>query len=76
MGHPLEEVMAQADGFVIIGDSAHDRFPAFSYHAYTRAGRRFYCLDLGGLTESRGPTKGGKVYTDVAQLPEIGRAHV
>lgn len=67
--HPLERVMRDADNFLLIGDSSQDRFPGFSYHAYTRAGRRFYCVDLGGLTESRGPTKGGKVYTSLKEVP-------
>ncbi len=70
MVHPLERVMRDADGFVLIGDSANDRFPGFSYNAYTRVGKRFYCLDLGGLPASRGPTKGGKVYHSPADLPE------
>lgn len=70
MTHPLARVIEDADGFVLIGDSSQDRFPGFSYNAYTRAGKRFYCLDMGGLTESRGPTKGGKVYTSVDELPE------
>jgi hypothetical protein len=70
MSHPLAEVINHAEGFLIIGDSAADRFPGFSYHAYTTAGRRFYCLDLGGLKESRGPTTGGKVYTSVDELPK------
>jgi hypothetical protein len=69
MGHPLEEVIRHADGFVLIGDSSKARFPGYSYHAYTTVGKRFYCLDLGGLTASRGPTKGGKVYASVADLP-------
>jgi hypothetical protein len=69
MAHPLETVIRDADGFVLIGDSSEDRFPGFSYHAYTRLGKRFYCLDLGGLPVSRGPTKGGKVYHSVAELP-------
>lgn len=69
MTHPLQTVMEEADGFVIIGDSSKGRFPAMSYHAYTRAKKRFYCLDLGGLTVSRGATKGGKVYTSVEALP-------
>lgn len=68
--HPLETVMRDADGFLLIGESGADRFPAFSYHAYTRAGKRFYCLDLDGLTESRGASKGGVVYASVADLPE------
>lgn len=70
MTHPLAQVVANADGFVLIGDSSNDRFPGLSYNAYTVAGKRFYCLDMGGLTESRGPTKGGKVYTSVEDLPE------
>lgn len=70
MSHPLEDVIRKADGFLLIGDSSEDRFPAYSYHQYTQAGRRFYCLDLGGLPASRGPTKGGKVYHSVADLPD------
>ena len=70
MAHPLEDVMREADGFVLIGDSSKGRFPAMSYHAYTRAKKRFYCLDLGGTASSRGPTKGGTVYTSVGALPE------
>lgn len=62
MTHPLEHVMRSADGFLLIGESSQGRFPAFSYHAYTSVRKRFYCLDLAGLTESRGPTKGGNVY--------------
>jgi len=69
MSHPLEDVMRQADGFLLIGESGADRFPGYSYHQYTQAGRRFYCLDLDGLAASRGPTKGGKVYASVAELP-------
>lgn len=67
--HPLQKILAEADRFVLIGDSSEDRFPAFSYDSYTKAGKPFYCLDLGGLTESRGPTKGGKVYAAVEDLP-------
>lgn len=70
MAHPLETVIRNADGFVLIGDSSEDRFPAFSYHAYTTTGKRFYCIDLGGLPASRGATKGGKVYHQVSELPE------
>lgn len=70
MAHPLEQVMRDADGFVVIGDSSKDRFPAMSYHAYTRAKKRFYCLDLGGLDAPRGPTKKGPVYGSVDALPE------
>ena len=70
MAHPLEDVMANASGLVLIGDSSNDRFPAFSYNAYAKTRTPFYCLDIGGLTESRGPTEGGKVYTSVDELPE------
>lgn len=70
MGHPLEQVMREAKNFVLIGDSSEDRFPAMSYHSYTQSGQSFYCIDLGGLTESRGGTKGGRVYTAVSELPE------
>ena len=58
--HPLEKTIRDAEGLVLIGDSSEDRFPGYSYNAYTQIGKRFYCLDLGGLTESRGPTTGGK----------------
>ena len=68
--HPLEKTIREAEGFVLIGDSSEDRFPGYSYNAYTHIGKRFHCLDLGGLTESRGPTAGGKVYTSVDELPE------
>ena len=68
--HPLEKTIRDADGLVLIGDSSEDRFPGYSYNAYTQIGKRFYCLDLGGLTESRGPTRGGAVYTSVEDLPE------
>jgi hypothetical protein len=67
--HPLQEVIAESEGFVLIGDSSADRFPGLSYNAYTKAGKSFHCLDLGGLKESRGPTKGGPVYSTVAELP-------
>ncbi len=70
MAHPLEDVINNARNMVLIGDSSEGRFPGFSYNAYTKANKPFYCLDLGGLTESRGPTKGGKVYTSAADLPE------
>lgn len=69
MSHSLERVIREADGFLLIGDSSEDRFPAYSYHAYTTVAKRFYCLDLGGLSQSRGPTKGGKVYDSVDTLP-------
>jgi predicted CoA-binding protein len=70
MSHPLENVINSAEGFVLIGESGADRFPAFSYHAYTHAKKKFYCLDLDGLTESRGKTRGGPVYASVADLPD------
>ena len=70
MAHPLQSVLEATDRFVLIGDSSEDRFPAYSYNTYTKAGKPFYCLDLGGLTESRGATVGGKVYTTVADLPD------
>ena len=70
MAHVLQQLINDTDGFVLIGDSSEDRFPAFSYHAYTTAGKRFYCVDLGGLDGSRGATKGGKVYKTVAELPD------
>jgi predicted CoA-binding protein len=70
MGHPLEDVIRNAEGFILIGDSSADRFPAYSYYAYTHARKRFYCLDLGGLPESRGKAAGGKVYHSVEELPD------
>ncbi|MFT7519535.1 MAG: putative CoA-binding protein [Kiritimatiellia bacterium] len=70
MAHPLEDVINQAHNFLLIGDSSDDRFPGLSYAAYTKANKRFYCLDLGGLTQSRGPIKGGKVYASVDELPD------
>ena len=69
MSHPLEEVIRGADRFVLIGDSSKKYFPATSFHSYTKVGKPFYCLDLGGLTESRGPSKGVRVYTSAAELP-------
>jgi hypothetical protein len=68
--HQLEKTIREAEGFVLIGDSSENRFPGYSYNAYTKIGKSFYCLDLGGLTESRGPTKGGKVFTSVEELPD------
>ena len=70
MSHPLEDVIRNTDRFVVIGDSSQDRFPALSFHCYTQVGKPVYCLDLGGLSESRGKSPGRKVYTDVAELPE------
>jgi len=69
MAHPLEDIIRNADGFIVIGDSSEDRFPAQSFHSYTAVNKKVYCLDLGGLTESRGGSKGKKVYTTVADLP-------
>jgi hypothetical protein len=69
MSHRLEGIIRSADGFVLIGDSSQGKFPAQSFHCYTQVGKRFYCLDLGGLTESRGGTKGARVYTTIAELP-------
>jgi hypothetical protein len=69
MSHPLESVIRGAGGFVLIGDSSAGRFPAMSYANYTRAGTRFYCLDLGGLEKARGPAAGGVVYQTIDQLP-------
>ena len=68
--HPLEKVISEANGFVVIGDSSADRFPGYSYHAYTQMQKPFYCIDLGGLAQSRGPTTGGKVYHTVEELPD------
>jgi len=70
MTHPLEDVVRNAEPFVFIGDSREERFPAMSYANATKKDHRVYYLDLGGLSESRGPVKGGKVYTDPAQIPE------
>jgi hypothetical protein len=70
MRHPLEDVIRKSEGFVLIGDSSAERFPALSFHSYTQAKKKFYCLDLGGLTESRGGSPGHKVYTDVSELPD------
>ena len=70
MTHPLAEIINSVDRFVVIGDSSKDRFPAYSYAAYAKAGKPFYCLDLGGLSASRGPVEGGPVYTSVADLPD------
>ncbi len=70
MAHPLEDVIRNSEGFVLIGDSSEKRFPAMSFHCYTKVDKRFYCLDLGGMTESRGYSKGLKVYTSVDELPD------
>ena len=69
MSHPLEDVIRSAEGFVVIGDSSEGRFPAQSFHCYSSVGKAFHCIDLGGLTASRGATKGGKVYGSASALP-------
>lgn len=69
MAHPLEDVIRNAEPFVFIGDSREDRFPAMSYANASKKKHRVYYLDLGGLKESRGPVKGGKVYTDPKEIP-------
>ena len=68
--HLLEQVINSPEPLVLICNSSEDRFPGYSYNAYTRIGKKFYCLDMGGLPVSRGPMKGGKVYHSVAELPE------
>lgn len=68
--HPLERVINSPEPLLLIGHSAEDRFPGFSYNAYTLAAKKFYCLDMGELPVSRGPTTGGKVYHAVAELPD------
>ncbi|MBW1762793.1 MAG: hypothetical protein JRJ64_15105 [Deltaproteobacteria bacterium] len=68
--HPLERVINSPEPLVLIGNASEDRFPGYSYDVYTRIGKKFYCLDMGGLPVSRGPTKGGKVYHTVAELPD------
>ena len=70
MGHPLEDVIRNAGTFLLIGDSSQERFPGLSFHNYSTAKVPFYCLDLGGLTESRGGTKGAKVYTKIEDVPD------
>ena len=68
--HPLETAINAPEPLVLIGNSAEGRFPGYSYDAYSRIGKKFYCLDMGGLPSSRGKTSGGKVYHSVAELPE------
>ena len=68
--HPLESVINRPEPLVLIGNSSEDRFPAYSYDAYTRMGKKFYCIDMGGLAASRGRTQGGKVYQSVSELPD------
>ncbi|MBK7586232.1 MAG: CoA-binding protein [Myxococcales bacterium] len=69
MTHPLEDVIRNAEPFVFIGDSGEDRFPAMSYANASKKGHRVYYLDLGGMTASRGPVKGGKVYAEPKDIP-------
>ena len=68
--HPLESVINSPEPLVLIGNSAENRFPAYSYDAYTRMGKKFYCIDMGGLPASRGKSSGGKVYHAASELPE------
>lgn len=68
--HPLESIINAPEPLVLIGNSVEDRFPAYSYDAYTRIGKKFYCIDMGGLPVSRGKTSGGKVYHSVSELPD------
>ncbi|MDH3200646.1 MAG: CoA-binding protein [Myxococcales bacterium] len=68
--HPLERVINDPAPLVLIGNSSEDRFPGMSYSVYTNTGKKFYCLDMGDLPASRGPTKGGKVYHSVEELPD------
>jgi predicted CoA-binding protein len=68
--HPLESVINSPEPLVLVGNSAEQRFPAYSYDAYTRIGKSFYCIDMGGLPVSRGKTSGGKVYHSVSDLPD------
>ncbi len=51
--HPLERVINGREPLLLIGHSGENRFPGFSYNAYTLAGKKFYCLDMGGLPASR-----------------------
>ncbi|MDB4973150.1 MAG: hypothetical protein JWN48_1491 [Myxococcaceae bacterium] len=69
MHHPLEDIIRTAEPFVFIGDSREDRFPAMSYANAERKQHRVYYLDLGGLTQSRGPVRGGKVYAHAGEIP-------
>ena len=70
MAHPLETVIRNAEPFVFIGDSSEERFPAMSYANASKKDHRVYYLDLGGMTESRGPVKGGKVYDQADAIPD------
>lgn len=70
VSHPLEDIMANAGKLLLIGDSSEGRFPSQSFHNYTKTGVPFACLDIGGLSESRGGSAGHLVHTEVSQLPE------
>lgn len=69
MPHPLETLIRNSEPFVVIGDSSEERFPAMSYANAAKKDHRVYYLDLGGLTVSRGPVSGGKVYASAADVP-------
>ncbi len=68
--HPLETTINAPEPLVLIGNSGENRFPAYSYDAYSRMGKKFYCIDMGSLSVSRGKSSGGKVYHAVSELPE------
>jgi len=70
MAHPLEAVIRNAEPFVFIGDSREERFPAASYANCAQKNHRVFYYDLGGLTESRGKVKGGKVYAKLEDIPD------
>jgi hypothetical protein len=70
MAHPLEDVIRNAEPFVFIGHSDEGRFPAMSYANAAKRNHRVYYYDMGGLTESRGKAAGGKVYVEVADIPD------
>ena len=70
MAHPLEDVIRNAEPYLFIGDSSEDRFPGFSYANAAKKGQRVYYFDLGGLTRSRGPVKGGVVYAKAEDIPD------
>ncbi len=70
MAHPLEDVIRNAEPFVFIGNSTEGRFPAMSYANAKKRDHRIYYFDMGGMTKSRGKAPGGKVYADVATIPD------
>jgi hypothetical protein len=55
MNEELAQVINNAEGFLLIGDSSSNRFPGMSFHCYSQANRSFHCIDLGGLDTSRSP---------------------